>query len=289
MWHSICTLLSEQFQYDYSISEKQMLQGGEVHETYRVSDGKNPVFIKVNDISLLSKFTSELDELRLLKNSETIQVPFPYAVGSYRDKCFILMEFLELSELNQVDAAELGAQLACLHLWGEQLKFGFDEDNWLSSTPQPNGWIPRWDKFFAEQRIGWQLQLCLEKGINFGPVDVIVNTVRDLLAGHHIEPSLLVGDMRLANCASTAQGPVIFDPACYWGDRECDIASSELFAPLPEAFYRAYERISPLPNGYQERKPIYQLYHLLNFCNLFGGHYLEQTQKAIDDLLQNNY
>ncbi len=289
MWHTVCTLLSEHFQYAYVSSEKTALRGGEVSESYFISNGHDPVFVKVNDLSFLPQFQAEYDALSLLSSTETVRVPTPYAVGTFRNKSFLLMEYIDLTPLNTIDAAELGAQLACLHLWGEQLKFGFDEDNGLASTPQPNGWQLRWDTFFAEQRIGWQLQLCQEKGIYFGDIKQIVGAVREILSGHTIEPSLLLGNLLSPHCGSSSTGPVVFNPACYWGDRECDIAASELantlFTPLPATFQQAYERLSPLPAGYSQRKSIYQLYHLLNLCNLFGGDYLAQAQTVIDRMV----
>jgi fructosamine-3-kinase len=80
-------------------------------------------------------------------------------------------------------------------------------------------------------------------------------------------------------------GPICFDPACYWGDRECDIAMTELFGGFQPEFYQGYESILPLDYRYSERKDIYNLYHLLNHYNQFGGHYLEQSQKLIDRIL----
>lgn len=155
----------------------------------------------------------------------------------------------------------------------------------LSTTPQPNTWQRRWSTFFAEQRIGWQLELAAEKGITFGNIDAIVEHVQQRLASHQPQPSLLHGDLWSANCALGPDGPYIFDPACYWGDRECDLAMLPLHTDQPPQIYDGYQSVSPLPLDFLDRQPIYQLYTLLNRARLFGGQQLVIAQKAMDRLL----
>ncbi|EYI06702.1 hypothetical protein SEEH4541_07240 [Salmonella enterica subsp. enterica serovar Heidelberg str. N4541] len=139
--------------------------------------------------------------------------------------------------------------------------------------------------FFAEQRIGWQLELAAEKGITFGNIDAIVEHVQQRLASHQPQPSLLHGDLWSANCALGPDGPYIFDPACYWGDRECDLAMLPLHTDQPPQIYDGYQSVSPLPLDFLDRQPIYQLYTLLNRARLFGGQHLATAQKAMDRLL----
>jgi protein-ribulosamine 3-kinase len=67
----------------------------------------------------------------------------------------------------------------------------------------------------------------------------------------------------------------------YYGDREADLAMTELFGGFPRAFYSAYEAAWPLPAGYARRKELYNLYHLLNHLNLFGGGYLAQVRSTL--------
>ncbi len=138
--------------------------------------------------------------------------------------------------------------------------------------------------FFAEQRIGWQLELAAEKGITFGNIDAIVEHVQQRLASHQPQPSLLHGDLWSANCALGPDGPYIFDPACYWGDRECDLAMLPLHTDQPPQIYDGYQSVSPLPLDFLDRQPIYQLYTLLNRARLFGGQH-RYCAKAMDRLL----
>ncbi|HCQ3624620.1 TPA: fructosamine kinase family protein [Escherichia coli] len=153
------------------------------------------------------------------------------------------------------------------------------------TVPQPNTWQRRWSTFFAEQRIGWQLELAAEKGIAFGNIDAIVEHIQQRLASHQPQPSLLHGDLWSGNCALGPDGPYIFDPACYWGDRECDLAMLPLHTEQPPQIYDGYQSVSPLPADFLERQPVYQLYTLLNRARLFGGQHLVIAQQSLDRLL----
>jgi fructosamine-3-kinase len=48
---------------------------------------------------------------------------------------------------------------------------------------------------------------------------------------------------------------------------------TRLFGGFGSAFYAAYEETWPLAAGWERRVPLYQLYHVLNHCNIFGGAY----------------
>ena len=114
----------------------------------------------------------------------------------------------------------------------------------------------------------------------------IIERIGGLFIDYRPAPSLLHGDLWSGNAAQTSgDGPVIFDPACYYGDRETDIAMAELFGGFPISFYAAYRAEWPLDPGYEARKPLYNLYHVLNHFNLFGSAYLGQAQRMIEGLL----
>ncbi len=100
------------------------------------------------------------------------------------------------------------------------------------------------------------------------------------------EPSLLHGDLWSGNVAATANAtPVVFDPAVYVGDREADVAMTELFGAFPRDFQAAYRAAWPLDAGYAVRRELYNLYHVLNHANLFAGGYVNQSTQAIEKLL----
>jgi len=114
----------------------------------------------------------------------------------------------------------------------------------------------------------------------------LLASLDQLLQGHHPVASLLHGDLWAGNMAYTPAGqPVIFDPASYYGDREADIAMTELFGGFEPAFYSAYRSQLPLDDGYPLRRELYNLYHILNHLNLFGSGYLARSEHVIDGLL----
>ena len=180
----------------------------------------------------------------------------------------------------------MGKQLAEMHRVGSNDRFGWERNNTIGSTPQINTWMPQWSDFFAQQRIAYQLELAQRRGGNFPNKEEVVEAVRRSLANCQPQPALVHGDLWSGNAAVMVTGePVILDPATYYGDREVDIAMTELFGGFPAAFYRGYEATFPLESGYKERKTVYNLYHILNHFNLFGGGYSAQANQMIRQIL----
>lgn len=286
MWQAIAQQLSETLLFEFKIEERIRISSGDISESYMISDGEQRYFVKINEKHFLPNYTAEMDNLTELRLTNTVRTPEVVLLGSTKEASFLILNYLPTHPLTHAKSSyQFGQQLARLHNWGEQQEYGFDNDNYIGATPQPNRWQKKWSRFFAEQRIGWQLQLLKEKGIEFGNMEDIIESVRLALSHHHPKPALLHGDLWHGNCAESPFGPICFDPACYWGDRECDIAMAELFGGFSSEFFEGYESINPLDKGYQSRKEIYNLYHILNHCYLFGGHYLNDAQLRIDKML----
>ncbi|EGA68944.1 hypothetical protein VISI1226_21109 [Vibrio sinaloensis DSM 21326] len=286
MWQAISQQLSDTLMFSFNIEEKLRVPGGDINECYMISDGEQRYFVKTNSREFLTKFEIEAESIRIMRESNTLFVPEVILTGKSKHNSFIILNYLPTKQLDDDKNSYLfGQQLARLHQWGEQKEYGFDQDNYIGSTLQPNKWDRKWARFFAEQRIGWQLQLVREKGVNLVDINDFIQVVHDRLASHQPTPSLLHGDLWHGNVANSVFGPICYDPACYWGDRECDIAMTELFEGFQPEFYQGYESVLPLDFKYSERKDIYNLYHLLNHYNQFGGHYLEQSQKLINQIL----
>ncbi|GEA50897.1 hypothetical protein VIN01S_17010 [Vibrio inusitatus NBRC 102082] len=287
MWQAITQQLSDVLMFEFKIEEKIRITSGDISESYMISDGEQRYFIKLNSKDFLNSFSAEVDNLNELRLSNTVATPEIVHFGSTKEASFLILNYLPTHPLSNHEASyQFGQDVARLHSWGDQQEYGFDNDNYIGATVQPNRWHKKWCQFFAEQRIGWQLQLLKEKGIEFGSLEEIIESVKFSLSNHHPKPALLHGDLWHGNCAESPFGPICYDPACYWGDRECDIAMTELFGGFPDAFYQGYKSIKPLLEGYEERKNIYNLYHVLNHCNLFGGHYLNDAQLRIDELIK---
>jgi protein-ribulosamine 3-kinase len=167
--------------------------------------------------------------------------------------------------------------------------YGFAHDNFIGSTPQPNGWANNWVEFLREKRFGFQLQLAKQNGHGGRLQDLGAALLEKLPAffdGYTPQPSLLHGDLWGGNHAFLADGtPAIFDPAVYYGDREADIAMTELFGGYAGEFYAAYRAAWPLDDGYAVRRELYNLYHILNHANLFGSGYARQAEGMMQRLL----
>ncbi|AUI86093.1 hypothetical protein BS333_06680 [Vibrio azureus] len=286
MWQAISQQLSATLMFEYCITEKSKISGGDISQSYMINDGFQRYFVKINDRSFLTKFETEAESLHLLRESSSLFVPEVVLVSNTKTHAFIILNYLPTRPLDDSrHSFQFGQKLARLHLWGEQKEFGFDCDNYLGSTLQPNQWHKKWSVFFAEQRIGWQLQLLKEKGVILVDVGDFVSFARQSLVNHFPTPSLLHGNLWSGNTTLSPAGPLCFDPACYWGDRECDIAMTELFGGFQSDFYTGYQSVAPLAEGYKQRRDLYNLYHILNHCNLFGGHYFEQAESLIKKIL----
>ncbi|SQC12569.1 protein kinase-like protein [Klebsiella pneumoniae] len=284
MWQAISTLLRDWHTEDAEIELKTELPGGEIHSAWHLRFGGKDYFVKCDERELLPIFTAESDQLELLSRSKTVRVPQVFAVGSDRDYSFVVMEYLPPRPLDAHNAFLLGQQLAHLHQWSDQPQFGLDFDNDLSTTPQPNAWQRRWSVFLpssvsaaAGARGGEGIALWRYRYLSrYGTAA----TGQPSAAAFAAARGSVVRQLRLR-----PDGPYIFDPACYWGDRECDLAMLPMHPEQPPQIYDGYQSVSPLPSGFLDRQPIYQLYTLLNRAILFGGQHLVTAQQALDDVL----
>ena len=197
-----------------------------------------------------------------------------------------MLQYLEMR--GSGDYAALGRALAIVHSVRGKF-FGWRRDNYIGRTPQLNRRSSSWSDFWRDARLRPQLELGRKNGLRASLLEKggrLVEATPRLLSGHAPAASLLHGDLWGGNAGFLAGGaPVLFDPAVYWGDRETDLAMTELFGGFPPDFYAAYAETAPLDAGYAARKPLYNLYHVLNHANLFGGGYASQAERMIDRLL----
>ncbi len=233
-------------------------------------------------------FAAEADGLAEIARTRTVRVPKPVCHGANREASWIVLEHLELRPGNDKSMRELGRNLALLHrVTGK--RYGWHRDNTIGATPQINAWADDWVPFWRERRLGFQLRLAESNGHGGRLIESGERLMEKLTAffkGYSPFPSLLHGDLWSGNAAMAASGePVIFDPATYYGDRETDLAMTELFGGFPQSFYDAYHAEFPLDPGYAIRKALHNLYHVLNHLNLFGGGYGAQAERMIEQLL----
>jgi fructosamine-3-kinase len=285
MWNAIAAQISQVTGQPFQITSPRSVAGGCINQGYRVSDGTRSYFVKLNQAPQVDMFAAEAAGLREIGATQTIRVPLPVCHGTIEQSAYLVLEWLDLGPAGAGWAA-LGDRLAALHRVTSSQGFGWQQDNTIGSTPQPNPWTLDWTEFWVQHRIGHQLRLAQRQGGQFPQAAPLLAAIPDRLAGHRPIASLVHGDLWSGNAAVTQAGePVIFDPATYYGDREVDLAMTELFGGFPREFYQGYDRAFPRDRGYAERKPIYNLYHLLNHFNLFGGGYEAQANRTIAQIL----
>jgi fructosamine-3-kinase len=285
MWRAIEQAINTETGDNFHISEKTPVSGGDINLSYQVSDSNSRYFVKINDKNHFEHFESEAYALEQINALNQVSCPDVIAVGTTLDKSYLVLNYIPLENGTNHQWHELGQQLANMHKSSSHGQFGWQTDNFIGDTIQPNMWSSNWKTFFAEQRIAWQLQLLHEKSIKLGNIDHITQVCHDVLKHHHVEPCLVHGDLWQGNLGFTESSSIIFDPACYYGDREVDIAMTELFGHLPIEFYRGYQEIFPLPDSYEQRKIIYNFYHILNHANLFGGNYIDQSKAILTRIM----
>ncbi len=286
-WDTIAAAIGSATRQPFQLNDQAETGGGCINQTYRIrGQDHRQFFIKLNDAQHHPMFVVEASGLDEIAATNTLRVPRPITHGIAGGQSYLVLEHLELS--SHGDAKLLGEQLAALHRFTSP-QFGFAQDNFIGTTPQPNTWTNDWVTFWREQRLGFQLRLAAQNG-NGGQLqslgEKLLNALPSFFAGYTPQPSLLHGDLWSGNHAFLTNGtPTIFDPATYYGDRECDLAMTELFGGYPANFYAAYRAAYPLDTGYATRRDLYNLYHILNHANLFGGGYARQAEQMMQRLV----
>lgn len=254
-------------------------------------DGRR-CFVKLAAVGRADMLEAEADGLRAIACTQTLRVPGVMAVGCDGRDAYLVVEWLDMT--GRTDNPALGVALAQMHRAptprgprGE--RFGWHRDNRIGATAQSNAWSDDWCTFFGERRLAPQFALASANG--FGAAlqrtgERLLADLPSLLRDHDVLPSLVHGDLWSGNAATLADGTgVVFDPAVYVGDREVDIAMTELFGGFGATFAHAYADAWPLAGGYPLRREIYNLYHWLNHLNLFGASYLPRVERVLTHLI----
>jgi fructosamine-3-kinase len=272
----------------FCVSSREAIGGGGINECHVIRGGGRSYFVKLNAPGRGDMFAAEAAGLSEISATATVRVPAPVCHGASAAASWIVLEQLELRPADGKAMRALGQNLARLHRVAGG-RYGWHRDNTIGATPQANAWSEDWIAFWRERRLGFQLRLAASNGHGgrlLAEGERLLEKLSAFFAGYRPAASLLHGDLWSGNAAMTAAGePVIFDPAVYYGDREADLAMTELFGGFPPAFYDAYRAEYPLDAGYAARKDLYNLYHVLNHLNLFGGGYAAQAERMIGRLL----
>ena len=263
--------------------------GGCIHKAWCIhfQNGKR-VFAKSNHIDNINMFKFESECLSVLKkfaNKSYICVPKTLDLISYQNLSIIFLEWIDFKQCQQ---NHLGKGLALLHKSSSewcQKNFGWEKEGFIGSSTQTRGWDSNWGEFFVNYRLRPQLIQAKVWGVRVDEYEDVLIYLSSYLNNHHPRTSLVHGDLWSGNCGSTKHGlGSLYDPASYWADREVDISMTKLFGGFNREFYKGYEEIWPLDKFSKDRTDIYNLYHLLNHANIFGGSYKENSLKILKDL-----
>lgn len=271
------------------IQQTQAVGGGCINHATRLATARATYLLKWNPAPLPNLFATEARGLALLQAAAAVRVPAVLATAeaTAAAPAYILLEWLDgpTPPTSPTAQAALGQQLAALHR-ATAAAYGLDHDNYLGSSPQYNGWQPDWVAFFRERRLMPQTALAAQHGLlptaRRRRLERLIARLDEWLVGVERRPALLHGDLWGGNVIAGPGGPpALIDPAAYYGDREAEMAYTQLFGGFSSHFYRAYQEHWPLAPGYPDRRDLYNLYHLLNHLNIFGEGYGAQVDRVV--------
>lgn len=290
---SLTDALQNLYGPDASVSVQRPASGSDLNRVSRLTvsgTGRTiELFLKQNSSDLLCMFEAEAAGLTAIKDTCAIGVPEALAVGIDGSNSFLLLPWLDTATPVSGFWEEFGQRLAAMHRadTGGLLSgnFGFSEDNFIGSTPQVNDPKDTWIDFFRECRLYPQVRMAFDAGLldsgDRRTADRLTGRLEQLLVEPEA-PSLLHGDLWSGNYMVGPDGhALLIDPAAYVGHREADLAMTELFGGFHPSFYAAYREAAPLQPGYEDRRDLYNLYHLLNHLNLFGLSYSGSVRRIL--------
>ena len=266
-------------QFDAEIAQCTSVSGGCIANASRLETDDGPLFLKWGDSEVARTFPGEaagLDAMAAAEASLVVPKVVTHDTSTDDRPGYLVMKWINAGRKGRRFWQSFGQGLAEMHEHtGDE--YGFPTDNFIGQLPQSNTWMTGWPAFFREQRLAPQVEMARDRGRWKSdwdrPLDTLYRRLDDLLPADP-PASVVHGDLWKGNFMVNAIGtPVLIDPATYYGHREVDLAMSELFGGYDETFYDAYRAAWPLEPGYEERREIYNLYHLINHLNHFGAGY----------------
>ena len=265
---------------DHLVIDIKSVSGGDISDSWAIETDEENLFLKKNSMENKHLGDAEWEGLKELYKCKSIRTPKCYGTIEMDHHAYLLLEHLDLRAHSNESMSQLGANLAKMHKMTSQ-RFGFHENNYIGSTPQINNWCDSWIDFYRDARLIPQAYMLGKADIETQS-ELLASKLESFFSDYEPVPSLLHGDLWSGNTAALTDGtPVIYDPAVYYGDRETDIAMTEMFGGFSPEFYKAYNEEWPLSPGYSKRKNLYILYHSLNHANMFGGSYINQSRHLL--------
>ena len=282
-----CQLLQETTGVKTRLDSIAPVGGGCINDAICLVTGEGKFFVKSSSLAgALATFEAEVEGLEKLSSS-AFRVPSVIAKGlSHDGRAILILEWIDRSNSGDHFFEQLGRSLAEMHNSHRNESFGFDKDNFIGATRQPNPWAKNWIEFWRSSRLGFQFRLAVDKGLLDRSIRTRIDRLLERLDTYLVEPedaaSLLHGDLWSGNIMPGPDGePVLIDPAAYYGHSEAEFGIITLFGGFDLSFFEAYDEVRPRIDGFATRVELYKLYHLLNHLNLFGASYLDPCLKII--------
>lgn len=268
---------------DLQVEGLQFKSGGCINNAVQVKTREGNFFLKWNESIEEDMFSTEANGLRLLKADGSLKIPEVLGVGKIDGRHYLMLEYIDSHYPSATYWEQLGQGLASQHKHTAE-QYGLEENNYIGRLPQNNTQTTNWIDFFRENRLEVQLGLAIYNGLvdeRFAKqFKALYGKLEELLPAE--PPSLLHGDLWSGNVMIGELGePCLVDPAVYYGNREAELAFTELFGGFDTKFYQAYHEAWPLQDGYQERKDVYNIYPLMVHVNLFGSSYLSGVERVL--------
>ena len=282
--HRLEADLAQHAERPITISSERSVGGGSINDAYRLDTTAGTYFVKTNQADRFpSMFEAEADGLRRLREVSAILTPELISTGELDDITYLLMEWVESGPRRSNYWEQFGRELAAVHRNSAD-HFGLERDNYIGSLPQSNTLHDQWSGFFIHCRMEPQVKMARDQNrLGMGDVlrfERLYGRLGALLPKE--PPALLHGDLWSGNFLTGPDGgPVLIDPAVYFGHREMDIAMTRLFGGFDAEFYTSYNEAWPMERGWEDRMDLCNLYPLLVHVNLFGGGYRAQVEAIL--------
>ena len=267
------------------ITKTQSIGGGSINQAFLVQTSSSSFFLKYNSAQAHPlMFSSELQGLQLLNQTQTIRIPQAYYAYEGNEYSFILMEYIEQKGYAHDFWEQFAQDLAHLHTQSAS-SFGLVFPNYMGNLSQSNIQHSSFTEFFIEERLEPQIRMARNNGSlsskHSRQAENLYSELDSIFPSEN--PSLVHGDLWSGNFMSDETGhAVIIDPAVYFGHREVDIAMTTMFGGFSTEFYEFYQKSFPMEKGWQERIPFYNLYPILIHINLFGESYLGEFERVLN-------
>ncbi len=295
-WQVLRRIMQDWTGTPVELKEVKPLVGGCINTTLCITtEAGDRAVVKISPHRVNRRYASEAHQLNVLRR---IGIPTPqvYSVNLAsldNPDSYLLMEYVEGVNLNeakqqctpeQYDALQthLAELVLRMHEHSAELYGRVTDGKDKTYTSWPQFYRDVYDEIWKEAEKHASLPVKIRKQISK------VHKKLETLLAHDDRPRLVHGDMWATNilCKPDENGcwrvSAVLDPNCKFAHSESEIAYLELFKTVTPAFMKAYQERHKLDGDYHRiRKPIYQMYELINRVRGYGAQYLEPLTQVV--------